>query len=67
MPGARCGLIAGHAVPCRGEQDEGEYAALDENGEGTTDASKGCGQGGYKVVMRKQIKHRRAQAGRLAL
>jgi hypothetical protein len=44
-----CGLIRGHRGPCRREQDEGEYAAIDENGE-SSDASKGCGQGGYKIV-----------------
>ncbi len=61
-----CGLIAGHSVRCRREQDDGEYAALDENGE-TSDATKGSGLGGSKVVMKKQLKHGRAQAGRLAL
>jgi hypothetical protein len=64
MPG--CGLIAGHTVPCRAEQDPGEFYAIDENGE-SSDATKGCGQGGYKVVLRKQLKHGRAQQGRLAL
>lgn len=67
MQGASCGLVAGHRVPCRDEQGESEYLVLDENGEGANDASKGRGQGGYKVVLRKQLKHGRAQQGRLAL
>jgi hypothetical protein len=61
-----CGLIAGHTVPCRREQDDGEYAALAENGE-SSDASKGCGLGTGKIVKKKQPHHGRAQAGRLAL
>lgn len=61
-----CGLVAGHSVPCRREQDEGEYAALDENGE-SSDASKGCGLGTGKIVKKKQLTHGRSQAGRLAL
>ena len=64
MPG--CGLIAGHTVPCRREQDDGEYAAIDENGE-TSDATKGSGLGGGRIVKKGQLKHGRAQAGRLAL
>ena len=40
-----CGLVAGHRVPCRREQDDGEYNAIDENGE-TSDATKGSGPGG---------------------
>jgi hypothetical protein len=62
-----CGLIAGHTVPCRREQEEGEYAALDENGEDISGASKSCGLGTGKIVKRKQLTHGRAQAGRLAL
>ena len=62
-----CGLVASHATPCRREQDEGECAALDENGEDSSSASKGCGLGTGKIVKRKQLKHGRAQAGRLAL
>jgi hypothetical protein len=62
-----CGLVAGHTVPCRREQDEGEYAALDENGEDSSGASKGCGLGTGKIVKKSQLKHGRAQAGRLAL
>ena len=61
-----CGLIRGHRGSCRAEQDPDEFYAIDENGE-SSDATKGCGQGGYKVVLRKQLKHGRAQAGRLAL
>ena len=60
-----CGLVAGHRVPCRREQEDGMFYVLDENGE-SSDASKGRGQGGYKVVLRKQLKPGRAQAGRLA-
>lgn len=62
-----CGLIKGHRGPCRGEQAECEYNVLDENGEGANDLTKGCGQGGYRVVKKRQILHGRAQAGRLAL
>jgi len=61
-----CGLIRGHRGPCRREQDDGEYAAIDENGEGS-DATKGSGQGSYQLVRRSQLRHRRAQEGRLAL
>jgi len=65
-PGENCGLVAGHSVPCRREQEDGEYFAIDENGE-TGDATKGSGPGSYKIVKRRQLTHGRAQAGRLAL
>jgi hypothetical protein len=61
-----CGLIRGHRGPCRAEQDPGEFYAIDENGE-ASDASKGCGLGGSKIVKRSQLKHGRIQPGRLAL
>ncbi len=61
-----CGLVAGHSVPCRAEQGDGEYAAIDENGE-ETNATKGSGQGSFKIVKRSQLRHGRAQAGRIAL
>ena len=65
-PEPRCGLIAGHTVPCRRELPDGDLNAIDENGEGT-DATKGSGPGSYKIVKRRQLKHGRAQQGRLAL
>jgi hypothetical protein len=61
-----CGLRHGHPVPCRGELDPGELVQIDENGE-DSDATKGSGQGSYRVVKQKQLTHGRAQAGRLAL
>jgi hypothetical protein len=61
-----CGLIRGHRGPCRGELPDGELLQIDENGE-SSDTSKGSGLGGSRVVKRSQIRHRRVQAGRLAL
>lgn len=65
-PGENCGLVRGHTVPCRGEIPDGDYNAIDENGE-TSDATKGSGLGGCKIVKKGQLTHGRAQAGRLAL
>ena|SRR5271168_3845016 len=58
-----CGLIKGHRGLCRGELPDGELLVIDQNGE-SSDATKGSGQGGYKVVLRKQLKDGWAQQGR---
>lgn len=61
-----CGLCRGHKTPHRGELPDGDLLVIDQNGE-SSDATKGSGQGSFKLVRKSQIKHRRGQEGRIAL